>query len=167
MRYKDLSALEDKDLELMGIKNETVRAQMIQHFARLPNQEAGFDNILKTTDIFEYSATVLNNISEHIYNLKSSLVAPKCRMNMSTPEDVLIIDENILGSELVLKTIDKMMCQCDEMRVLVDEVVGDWVPEKEKSGILTKFWKSGMWIGAIALATYAAQKVIRTKLLVK
>lgn len=43
LRYKDLASLEDKDLELLGIKDGAVRARMIQDFGQLPNQEPGYD----------------------------------------------------------------------------------------------------------------------------
>lgn len=39
---RDLSALTDKDLQLFGFDDASVRALMIQEFATLPNQNEHF-----------------------------------------------------------------------------------------------------------------------------
>lgn len=36
---KNLSALNDTDLQILGIKDKDIRAQMLQEFAELPNQK--------------------------------------------------------------------------------------------------------------------------------
>lgn len=43
IRFKDLAALDDEDLEVLGIKNADTRRQMLTDFANFPNQEKGFD----------------------------------------------------------------------------------------------------------------------------
>lgn len=112
----------------------------------------------------EYNSTVLSNISDHINNLKMSLMAAQVKLKIAPPEDVLI-DEKIYGSDLVIKTIDKMMKQCDEMHVKVDEIVGEHFVESQKStGFRKKLIQSMLWIGAIVLTTYAGHKIIRAKL---
>lgn len=95
-----------------------------------------------------------------------SLMAAQVKFNVAPPEDVFLSDEEIYGSDLVLRTIDKMMHQCDEMHVLVDEIVGDRFAESQTSqqGMCKKIIKSMLWIGAIVLTTYAGQKIIRAKL---
>lgn len=113
----------------------------------------------------DYSSTVLSNISEHINNLKMSLMAAQVKFGVNPPEDVFMFDEKVYGSDLVLKTIEKMMHQCDEMHVLVDEIVGaDLMTSQNSQGMCKKIIKSALWIGAVVLTAYAGQKIIRAKL---
>lgn len=42
LRYNDLASLEEKDLELMGIEDASVRTRMLQDFRHLPNQDVGY-----------------------------------------------------------------------------------------------------------------------------
>uniref|UniRef100_A0A336M325 CSON011160 protein n=1 Tax=Culicoides sonorensis TaxID=179676 RepID=A0A336M325_CULSO len=164
LRYKDLASLEEKDLELMGIKSEEVRARMIHDFKHLPNQEPGFEEVLSKTDMDEYSSNVLSNISEHINNLKTALLVAQTKFNVNPPEDVLILDEKIYGSDLVLKTIDKMMHHCDEIHYMVEEMVSEKLDTVQKSpGTCTKIVKSIFWIGAVIATSYAGVKFIRGK----
>lgn len=113
----------------------------------------------------EYSNTVLSNISEHIKNLKISLMAAQIKFKVNPLEDVFLTDEKIYGSHLVLKTIEKMVQQCDEMHLMVGEIVGaDVMANRKSQGLRKKIVKSMLWLGTIALATYAGQKLIRAKL---
>lgn len=165
LQFRDLSSLCHKDLELMGVDNAVTREMMLQYFARLPKDEKDYEEVLKETDIQEYSSNVLMNISDHINNLKVSLAAAQAKFKVSPPEDIFLVDKNIPASDLVIRTIEKMMQQCDEMHFLVDEIVGDnFSDENPSQGICKTIFKSVMWIGGIAFAAYAGQKIIRAKL---
>ncbi|XP_063704010.1 uncharacterized protein LOC134833577 [Culicoides brevitarsis] len=165
--FKDLSSLCDKDLELLGVESSSMRDTMLQYFRQLPKQDPDYEQVLKETDMEEYSTGVLSNISEHINNLKMSLMAAQARFKVQPPEDLVLPDENIPASTLVLKTIEKMMQQCDEMHFLVDEIVSDEFGGGRNGsgqGVFKKIFKSVMWIGGLTLAAYAGQKIIRAKL---
>lgn len=46
IRFKDLSALCDEDLQLLGIKDADRRKEMLETFALLPNQTMHFDRYI-------------------------------------------------------------------------------------------------------------------------
>lgn len=152
----------------MGVTDPETRQKMLNDFSKLPSQDAAFEEILEKTDIDEYSSKVMGNISQHIENLKLSLQHARIRMDFDPPEDPFLEDTKVKASDLCLRTISKMMDQCDAMQVMLQEAHPTlWEEQNHSTSFVDtgkKVMKTVCWVGALLLVTFVGQKYLRSKL---
>lgn len=112
LNAKQLSALTNADLEMLGVRDDMIRAQMLAEFAQLPNQDYKPQMPRNASAADHQKAArqsaelVLANVYKHLNSLKESLSVVLLRLYMRPTENVLIND-HMYASEAVLRTLDE------------------------------------------------------------
>jgi hypothetical protein len=108
IKYENLAAVSKADLELLGLKNQKTQNDVMASFADLTNQAPHYDDVASNMNIDQYNFLVLENISNHLENLKTSLAAAEIKFSMVVPEDIMLGDK-LYSSDILLTTIDRML----------------------------------------------------------
>lgn len=115
IEFKDLVSLVDEDLELLGIKYDTTRKQMLQDFANFPAPRESLDKFMQNLNPAEYSRSVCENIRDHLRNLRKVAAAARLKLDMAPVGDVKLVEDGQWGSEITMKVLCEMIQNIDEM----------------------------------------------------
>ena len=77
--------------------------------------------MLNTINPNDYNDSVLNRVTNHLMDLKTSLTAAQLKLFISPPEDILIGDK-IFSSQLVLKSLREITKNVDIMEAQLIEL---------------------------------------------
>lgn len=120
-----MSSLTDADLELLGIREPSVRSQMLAEFAELRNQQ--YVPPPKPATLAEQQQAdtktaqlMLSNVYKHLNCLKTSLSVVLLRLYVR-PTDNVLINDHQYASSVVLSTLDELSANVAAMeRRLLD-----------------------------------------------
>jgi hypothetical protein len=110
-----------EDLELLGLKNQKSQQKLLNSLADLPNQTPHFDNVVNNLNAENYKSQVLEDISSHLNNLKTSLMVAEIKFGIMSPEDILLGDQ-LYASDIVLKTLDQMLVSTEKLEWALNEL---------------------------------------------
>lgn len=122
INYSALASLNDKDLELLGVKHEKSRDELLQSFARLPNQREHYDEVLGNLNQSDYYEQVLSQVLNHLKHLNISLTAAQLKLHLDHPEDVIMDDTSVHSSVFVEKTLNELKRKAESMEVQLIEL---------------------------------------------
>ncbi|XP_055710137.1 uncharacterized protein LOC129805912 [Phlebotomus papatasi] len=149
INLRNISLLTNEDLELLGVDNEDVRAEMLREFASQPNQVTGYDEMIQKIDQETYTTNSMRNIISHLQNLQSSVLASHLKLYLENPNDIPIGD-HAFASTYVIKALNEITKNAQEMDSELIKIQEDYnrmnVPKKKSGHHLRAF---GGFIGAI------------------
>ncbi|XP_043640998.1 uncharacterized protein LOC122611764 isoform X1 [Drosophila teissieri] len=108
--YRDLASLTDEDLKLFGFKSEKERQQLLEMFNKMPNQNPSYEYICTHPEAKTYNNEILGNASNHLMSLRASLAVTNYKLQVSTPEDVVVGDKRYAScfAQETLKSIKQI-----------------------------------------------------------
>lgn len=150
INHKNLSSLNDKDLQLLGIKNPEVRKEMLEEFSQMINQDPHYMKVRAATNINQYNDVVLTNVYKHLSNLRKSLSAVLLNL-YARPAENILINQNTYASTLVLKTLDEFNRNINimEKKLLELQYGKDMVPVPKKRSL----WRLLTILGMFSLGS--------------
>ncbi|XP_017075833.1 uncharacterized protein LOC108111024 [Drosophila eugracilis] len=92
--YRDLASLTDEDLKLFGFKSEQQRNQLLKMFDKMPNQDPSYEYLINHPDAKAYNNQILGKAGSHFMSLRASLAVTNYKLQVSTPEDVVVGDKH-------------------------------------------------------------------------
>ncbi|XP_017130060.1 uncharacterized protein LOC108147817 [Drosophila elegans] len=112
--YRDLASLTDEDLELFGFKTPQQRKQLLEMFDKMPNQDPSYEYIRNQPEAKGYNNQILGNAGSHFMSLRASLAVTNYKLQVSTPEDVVVGDKRY-ASCFALETLKSVKLITDEI----------------------------------------------------
>ncbi|XP_017009677.3 uncharacterized protein daed [Drosophila takahashii] len=91
--YRDLASLTDEDLELFGFKSANQRKQLLEMFDKMPNQDPSYEYLRSHPEAKAYNNQIIGNAGSHFMSLRASLAVTNYKLQISTPEDVVVGDK--------------------------------------------------------------------------
>ncbi|XP_001356638.2 uncharacterized protein daed [Drosophila pseudoobscura] len=119
--YRDLASLTDEDLQLFGFKPEQHRAEMLQIFAEMGNQDPSYDYLCNSEMAKEYNSQIIGKATEHTMALCSSFENANSRMKMMPVEDLVVGDKRY-ASRFALETLEQMSKDLKKIEKTVNEL---------------------------------------------
>lgn len=110
INYLDLASLTDEDLELFGFKCRKQRQQLLEMFEKIPNQNPSYEYICNHPEAENYNNQILGNAGNHFMSLRASLAATNYKLQVSTPEDVVVGDKRYAScfAQETLKSVNQI-----------------------------------------------------------
>ncbi|EDV57429.2 uncharacterized protein LOC6541180 [Drosophila erecta] len=91
--YRDLASLTDEDLKFLGFNSEKYRQQLLEMFGKMPNQNPSYKYTCNHPEAETYNNQILGNAGNHFMSLRASLAVTNYKLQVSTPEDVVVGDK--------------------------------------------------------------------------
>ncbi|XP_016973097.2 uncharacterized protein LOC108040241 [Drosophila rhopaloa] len=112
--YRDLASLTDEDLELFGFNSQKQRKQLLEMFDKMPNQDPSYEYLKNQSEAKNYNNQILGNAASHFMSLRASLAVTNYKLQVSTPEDVVVGDKRY-ASCFALETLKSVKLITDEI----------------------------------------------------
>ncbi|XP_068151893.1 uncharacterized protein daed [Drosophila tropicalis] len=121
LSIRDLASLTAEDLEQFGFTKPSEQKELLQIFAKLPNQDPSYDYICQTALAKDYNSQIIGNCSNHLMCLRSSLAATNYKLMSKQPEDV-IVNEKRYASRFVLEALKSVKMIAEELSLDIKNI---------------------------------------------
>lgn len=163
--FADLASLTDKDLELIGCKDEEQRRSLLESFKLMPKQERSYTQILESQEAQLYNETILKRTSAHLGAMRSALTAANYKLKFIPSEDVVVGEKNF-ASRFVLEALEELKRVTNEIEVQLNELDKETNPNLggSKRSLLTgKAFSILLSTGLLASLGFFVWKSVRSK----
>lgn len=118
--FGELASLTDKDLELIGCKDQNQRKSLLEFFRLLPNQEHSYTQIMESEEAQLYNETILKRTTAHLDSMRSALAAANYKLKIVPAEDIVLGEKNF-ASRFVLDALDELHRVTNDIEVQLKE----------------------------------------------
>ncbi|XP_055903857.1 uncharacterized protein LOC129939759 [Eupeodes corollae] len=119
--FGELASLTDKDLELIGCKDDKQRQSLLEFFKLMPKQERSYTQIKDSKEAQLYNDTILKRTSSHLEAMRSALAAANYKLKIIPSEDVVVGEKNF-ASRFVLDALDELQRVTNEIDFQLNEL---------------------------------------------
>ncbi|XP_031620221.1 uncharacterized protein LOC116338847 [Contarinia nasturtii] len=107
--FKDLSALNETDLEMFGVKDAEIRREMVASMRNTSNQDMHFDKFIEEMNPSKYQETVYKNVRNQLRLINMTLEATQITLKASPVEYDKLVDDNVYISTLNAKALKETL----------------------------------------------------------
>ncbi|KAH8412999.1 hypothetical protein KR009_007379, partial [Drosophila setifemur] len=135
--YSDLASLTNEDLQLFGFKYPQQRQELLEMFAKMPNQDPSYDSICQDPGARSYNNQILGNAGNHFMSLRASLSATNYKLQVMPPEDVVVGDKRY-ASRFALETLKNVKLITEDIAKDLRKIEANAQNQWKKDEILAK-----------------------------
>ncbi|KAH8318194.1 hypothetical protein KR074_007495, partial [Drosophila pseudoananassae] len=133
---RDLASLSNEDLDLFGFKHPTQRKELLEIFAKMPNQDPSYEEICNAPNASTYNNKIIENAGGHFMSLRASMSATNYKLQVMPPEDVVVGEKNY-ASSFALETLKSVKKITDEiakdLRQIQDNAQIQWKKQEAEA----------------------------------
>ncbi|EDV31321.1 uncharacterized protein Dana_GF15298 [Drosophila ananassae] len=155
---RDLASLSNEDLELFGFKYSKQRQELLEMFAKMPNQDPSYEHLCNEPIASTYNNKIIENAGGHFMSMRASLAATNYKLQVMPPDDVVVGDKSYASSFALdtLKSVKKITDEiAKDLRQIEDNARIHWKKQdaeaestkKKKFSIATIMYYTALAVG--------------------